>query len=410
MSNIKLNILEMNELETSNLILGDWTITLSGDSSSLLFAKSNVNQFEIAAAIVSGCTDNAYVEYNASADVDDGSCATLKVNGCTNASANNYNASANTDDGSCILTSDSFTLRYNNMNFATVNGNPTLKSGFETAVKNDVSAQSGLNASDITIMSLAAGSIIVKFRVNYLQSNSAVLTTITNLINNNNLQTTNVNTFATNNSSVKTDSNQAITMSSYVVAGCTDSTAINYNSGANTENNTCVSAPTIITNEATSGSITVSMGAGSAYDFSSTGTHKLKYFLDNDSTTLQTALSKVFNVSVTGSNSSVTVKILDNNDNLYLYVRRLNFTKSGCTQPTANNYNQYANTDDGTCAGCTDATAINYDNTVAVSDKTCVFTPSRHTTENQIIVTVPHQEGMVFGTEESQKNLQMHTQ
>ena len=131
MSNIKLNILEMNELETSNLILGDWTITLSGDSSSLLFAKSNVNQFEIAAAIVSGCTDNAYVEYNASADVDDGSCATLKVNGCTNASANNYNASANTDDGSCILTSDSFTLRYNNMNFATVNGNPTLKSGFE---------------------------------------------------------------------------------------------------------------------------------------------------------------------------------------------------------------------------------------------------------------------------------------
>ena len=101
MSNIKLNILEMNELETSNLILGDWTITLSGDSSSLLFAKSNVNQFEIAAAIVSGCTDNAYVEYNASADVDDGSCATLKVNGCTNASANNYNASANTDDGSC---------------------------------------------------------------------------------------------------------------------------------------------------------------------------------------------------------------------------------------------------------------------------------------------------------------------
>ena len=63
MSNIKLNILEMNELETSNLILGDWTITLSGDSSSLLFAKSNVNQFEIAANIVSGCTDSNYVEF-----------------------------------------------------------------------------------------------------------------------------------------------------------------------------------------------------------------------------------------------------------------------------------------------------------------------------------------------------------
>ena len=165
MSNIKLNILEMNELETSSLILGDWTITLSGDSSSLLFAKSSVNQFEIAASVTTGCTDSNYLEYNASADIDDGSCTTLKVNGCTNSSANNYNSSANTDDGSCIVTSDSFTIRYNNLNYTTINNDAVLKSGFETEVKNDIAAEFSINTSDVTIMSLEAGSVIVKFKI-----------------------------------------------------------------------------------------------------------------------------------------------------------------------------------------------------------------------------------------------------
>jgi hypothetical protein len=54
-------------------------------------------------AVVNGCTDPLYAEYDASANTDDGSCATLAVNGCTDPTATNYNASANTDDGSCIL-------------------------------------------------------------------------------------------------------------------------------------------------------------------------------------------------------------------------------------------------------------------------------------------------------------------
>ena len=50
-----------------------------------------------------GCTDPLYLEYDATAQCDDGSCATLIVNGCTDATACNYNATANVDDGSCIL-------------------------------------------------------------------------------------------------------------------------------------------------------------------------------------------------------------------------------------------------------------------------------------------------------------------
>ena len=51
-----------------------------------------------------GCTDPAYVEYDATANADDGSCSTLIVEGCTDPAADNYDAAANTDDGSCIIT------------------------------------------------------------------------------------------------------------------------------------------------------------------------------------------------------------------------------------------------------------------------------------------------------------------
>ena len=49
---------------------------------------------------VSGCTDGSANNFNADANVDDGSC-TYDVPGCTDASADNYNSDANVDDGSC---------------------------------------------------------------------------------------------------------------------------------------------------------------------------------------------------------------------------------------------------------------------------------------------------------------------
>ena len=43
------------------------------------------------------------MEYDATANTDDGSCTTLIVEGCTEPGADNYNAAANSDDGSCII-------------------------------------------------------------------------------------------------------------------------------------------------------------------------------------------------------------------------------------------------------------------------------------------------------------------
>ena len=49
-----------------------------------------------------GCMNSAYVEYSATANIENTSCATLKVFGCIDATACNVTTTANTADGSCI--------------------------------------------------------------------------------------------------------------------------------------------------------------------------------------------------------------------------------------------------------------------------------------------------------------------
>ena len=53
-------------------------------------------------SVVYGCTDAAAFNYNPLANIDDNSCVAV-VYGCLDELATNYNSEANTDDGSCLL-------------------------------------------------------------------------------------------------------------------------------------------------------------------------------------------------------------------------------------------------------------------------------------------------------------------
>ena len=55
--------------------------------------------------VILGCTDSGFIEYDiqANTDTDPSSCFTYAIYGCTAESAINFNPSANVNDGSCIL-------------------------------------------------------------------------------------------------------------------------------------------------------------------------------------------------------------------------------------------------------------------------------------------------------------------
>jgi hypothetical protein len=98
----------------------------SNNTSALFFDESSFNSY-----LQYGCTDPTYLEYSLSANTDDGSCATeiviacpypyfleynpnytdadvslcltIIVEGCMNEDAENFNAEANVDDGTCVV-------------------------------------------------------------------------------------------------------------------------------------------------------------------------------------------------------------------------------------------------------------------------------------------------------------------
>ena len=63
--------------------------------------NANTDDGSCQTLIVYGCTNSNYLEYDPNANVDDGSCATLGIQGCTDSNYVEYNPSANIDDGSC---------------------------------------------------------------------------------------------------------------------------------------------------------------------------------------------------------------------------------------------------------------------------------------------------------------------
>jgi hypothetical protein len=112
-------------------------------------------------AVVNGCTESTATNYTAAANTDDGSCTTLVVNGCTDSTAFNYNAAANTDDGSCIAVvngcTDSTAFNYNaaantddGSCIAAVNGcTNSLASNYNAAANTDDGSCIGLGCTEL---------------------------------------------------------------------------------------------------------------------------------------------------------------------------------------------------------------------------------------------------------------------
>lgn len=207
-----------------------------------------------------GCTDSSANNYDAYATEDNGTCS-YTVYGCTDSNADNYDSNADEDDGSCTYT-------------------PEFEWGFRIAstapsggFSNNVIADEGMTFQIRLKWSKANDIKNTGFRVGYDFDENDLISTAS--LSDFNGGTSNEYAITTNSGSklynvtasedisvgegnevmrvdffTKTSANSAkwfragrtitINDSSFQILGCTDSTAFNYNSSANTDDGSCV--------------------------------------------------------------------------------------------------------------------------------------------------------------------------
>ena len=117
----------------------------------------------------SGCTDPSAINYNADAEVDDGSCIDT-VLGCTDENADNYNPAANSDDGSCSIAGCT------NENASNYNPLATVDDG-NCVIEGCMDATAFNYSDDVT---LDDGSCLVTVNIQY---DSVVVTSSTTVFN-----------------------------------------------------------------------------------------------------------------------------------------------------------------------------------------------------------------------------------
>tara|TARA_R110002012_G_scaffold5350_5_gene24427 strand:+ start:32 stop:1651 length:1620 start_codon:yes stop_codon:yes gene_type:complete len=280
---------------------------------------------------VLGCTDDDYVEYSATATIDDGSCATPHTYGCTDTTAFNYNPNATIMD---LVPDCGYTLTIND------GGGDGWGNSYLGVYQNGVAlgtftmGPGSYFQSFPLILDSDAPVKIYYFEVGGPQTppeevqfqtwhNSFSLVNDSGVV----LLQEGTNPFA-NNGQGALQAFRAPFWTTYSatpycgdycvprVFGCMDSTALNYDANANTAD-TCIS---------------------------------IIYGCTND---LAVNFNPIANVD-------------DGSCIPYVF---------GCMDSTAWNYSFFANIDDGSCIyfGCTDTLALNYDSTANTDNGTCVY-------------------------------------
>ena len=222
-------------------------------------------------AVVLGCTDPTQFNYDASANTNDGSCVPV-ISGCTTSTALNYNASANTDDGSCnnVACNDSDAFNYNANSTASTDclycNNPTNTQVSHTFTSTDTTGNTSLYVSwdaptfpdAIYDYGVAYAPVINGVVGAFTGPNMNTATsgatnfTITGLNDNTQYMivvqsfcwdgvgtpgiVTSDNIFAT---SIFGDAGAAYNIPE-LIAGCTTSGSLNYNSSANFDDDSCI--------------------------------------------------------------------------------------------------------------------------------------------------------------------------
>jgi len=312
-----------------------------------------------------GCTDNDYVEWNPFADVDDGSCQTLKIFGCLDSTMFNYDPDANTME---LIDTCVYTLVLHDLM-----GNGWVGSHLNL-IHPDTTYQfvhsGGFN--DIHYVGLTAPDpITFRFHI----SSQAALTTIE-------CGFTLINPEGDTMISIQPPFIQPLLSYNLItncgntceekIYGCLDLMAVNYDSIANTSDNSCYYVP-----GCTNSSYLEYYTQGFTADFNDGSCQTEAVWGCTDSTAFN------YDIIANIDNGGCAPVILGCMQPLAFNYDPLANTPDtcipliyGCTDPTMFNFDQLANTDDGDCEpyvfGCTDSIMFNYNPLANADNNSCV--------------------------------------
>jgi hypothetical protein len=191
----------------------------------------SIDNISVNECVPSGCTDPTALNFDSTATVNDGSCIAA-VYGCMDSTAINYNAAANTADASCITCTTYEATTYTYVNSAGGNnnaydGNPDFTYGAVTGSGNNVTLIFGAGAVESCC-------------------DDIYITDGTGTILNTNTKDVSGQTFTSSGVlNIEFDSDGSVTNTlnwtvyCAAVLGCTDATALNYDTLANGDDGSC---------------------------------------------------------------------------------------------------------------------------------------------------------------------------
>jgi len=332
--------------------------------------------------IISGCTDNNYVEFNILALVDDlTSCQTLKIYGCTDINTFNYDSNANAmlDNGGCE----------NQLILTDWAGNGWAGSSIIITQGDQYWGPfTCLTDSFVTNIPLITSIPVKAFFYTAGQSSSTAEQCMFQVVN---PDGTIILEGGTNPYTNPVMENPYMYMGiPYCgnvcidkVYGCTVSDAFNYKPTANTEivPSNCYWSP-----GCTSPAYVEYHSQGFIADFDNGNCDTLALFgcMDIESFNYDSYATVNWNMATDSSDPCVP-KVYGCTDNTAFNFNTLANTNNGscipimfgCTDPNMYNYNPFTNTDDGSCIsillGCTDPSALNYDPSANTDNFSCVL-------------------------------------
>lgn len=319
-------------------------------------------------SIVYGCTDPFSLNYNPNATVSDGSCSTQRVVGCTDNSSFNYDPNANTSD---VMVGD-YTLKI-------YDGQANGWGGTWLGIKQGdwLSPQYQIGPNDGYDLHFDVPLNIYEPIELYLfttpQSQNSIAQVAYTLYGPEGDTIVNVPYWGAQSVQfpiIQTTTAQPTFGDVCIpkILGCTDSTAFNHDTTANTDDGSCIPVIVGCMNDLSFNYDSTANTPGPCIPFIYGCLDSTQFNYDSTANSPGTCIPYIYGCT---DSSKFNYNSLANTDDgsciPYIY---------GCTDPTAFNYDSLANTNDGTCIptlyGCTDSTAFNYNPLANTNNGSCI--------------------------------------